>query len=520
MAVDTSSTKAFELPKLKKILKTDLENPDSEANQFWDAKFYPFDNRPEAPAIFAILNNNNILVCRVSATPNTEIEMLKVLSVNEGDQFRSKFCAGTWAFVTPDRPLLLGAGDAGVIRVFDVVSGELKTSLLGHGVGVINDLATHPKYPWIVASASHDTSVRIWDLRRLDNKYESPCVVICGHGSGHRESVLTVSWHGCGRYIATGAHDHRVCVWTLPDLSPESSFWEEISASQRKRSSDEVRIIYYPHFITSAVHTNFVDCVRFWGDLIISKASGQEAKIVLWSITGFNSHTSPPDAILAPKTEEHLDTRNGFMHTHTIDGRGVHKTEIPEIYETKLPYTRLLEFDVKHIDPFFLRFDLLKPTPTHPDLHPTLAIGNTKSQVFFFDLLALELGYNPLATSPIKRKQAPKKGLAIPIDRSTTTTTSRSDSTTPSLSRSSSLQHPSTSLPISDGPTNPGTRPPHLPPAQPPHPPPPNIYLQSHRFSPAILPHARRGMESRWTLVCFCGGDEREEFQWETARAR
>ena len=444
MAGPSSSIKAFELPKLKKILKTSLENPDSEGNNFWDAKFYPFDHNPEAPPVFALSNTKNLLVCRISAPQDNDIEILRVFAID----FRDEYCACTWAFIDPNEPLLLGAGESGIVRVFDVVNGGLKTSLVGHGQGVINDLATHPKYPWIVASASQDTSVRIWDLRRYKTKYESPCVVICGHGNGHREMLLSVSWHDNGRYIVTGGVDHRICVWTLPDLSPESTFWEEISPSQRLRHSDEVRIIYYPHFVTSAVHTNFVDCVRFWGDLILSKASGGENKIVLWSITGFNSHRQPPDAILAPKTEEHLDTRNGFVRTLTIKENGVHIMDIPEIYQTKLPYTRLLEFRVPASHPFFLRFDILKPSPVHPDLHPILAIGSTQSQVFFYDLQALELGYSPLANSPRKKKMgAPyKKGIPIPIDRGRlnkyTAPSTSGAASTPSSSRdrSSSLQ--------------------------------------------------------------------------------
>ena len=447
--MSSSSTKAFELPKIRKIFKTGLDNPDSEGNHFWDAKFYPFDHNHEAPPIFAISNAKNILVCRVSSDQDNDIEVLRVFTVSGDEQFRDDYCSCTWAFIKPDEPLLLGAGESGLIRVFDVVNGGLKLSLLGHGQGVINDLATHPKYPWIVASASQDTSVRIWDLRRWSDKYESPCVILCGHGNGHWETLLSVSWHDNGRYLVTGAHDHRVCIWTIPDLSPESSFWEEISPSQRKRSSDEVRIIYYPHFITSAVHTNFVDCVRFWGDLILSKAA-EENKIVLWSITGFNSRCQPPDAILAPKTEEHLDTRNGFMRTLTIDDNGVQTMEVPELYQTKLPYTRLLEFSVPSSRPFFLRFDLLKPSPAHPDLHPVLAIGNTQSQVFFFDLQAIELGYNPLANSPRKRKYGPtKKGIPIPLDRgrfkqSNAPSTSGAASTpSSSRDRSSSLHRPS-----------------------------------------------------------------------------
>jgi polycomb protein EED len=250
MASTFSFNKAYELPKLRKILKTSLDNPDSEANHFWDAKFYPFDHNREAPPVFALNNKRNIMVCRISPQEDNDIEVIRVFAIKGEDHFSEHYCSCTWAFIDPSEPLILGAGEAGVVRVYDVVHGTLKTSLLGHGQGIINDLATHPKYPWIVASASQDTSIRIWDLRRWNNKQESPCIAICGHGNGHRETLLSVSWHDSGRYIISGAHDHRICVWTMPDLSLESRFWEEISPSQRKRSSDEVKVIHYPHFVT------------------------------------------------------------------------------------------------------------------------------------------------------------------------------------------------------------------------------------------------------------------------------
>lgn len=83
MATSSSFNKAFELPKLRKILKTSLDNPDSEANHFWDAKFYPFDLNREAPPVFALNNKKNIVVCRISPQEDNDIEVIRVFAIKE-----------------------------------------------------------------------------------------------------------------------------------------------------------------------------------------------------------------------------------------------------------------------------------------------------------------------------------------------------------------------------------------------------------------------------------------------------
>ena len=309
-----------------------------------------------------------------------------------------------WNFVDQREPLISLGGPSGQIKVISALTGKIVTTLIGHG-GFIQDLATHPLYPWVLASASEDHSIRIWDVRQRMENGENACVILCGHGQSHKEDILTIAWHNGGRYLLSGGLDHMICVWTLPDLAPDAEIPDKGRHTESSRSAAETKVIHYPHFVTSAVHSNYVDCVCFYGDLVLSKAAG-EGKIVLWRIAGFNSKLPPPGPDRAPKTGEFKDTRNGFMApSHRPESDKSNGS--PSIRAEKHgggphgpTFERLLEFQVPDSDPFYMRFSLLTPSASYPNLHPVIAYGNHNSKIFFFDLTRLELGHDgriPLA---------------------------------------------------------------------------------------------------------------------------
>lgn len=181
------------------------------------------------------------------------------------------------------------------------------------------------------------------------------------------------AFHHTGRYLLSGGLDCIINLWALPELPDENS------------GTDKVTLLHYPHFSTSAVHSNFVDwcavlpglicaaiqiagetdihSVAFHDDLILSKCA-MECKIVLWRIEGFSSSDPVPSSDAAPSTHKFRETRSAF-------GGG---------------YMRLLQFESQDTTPFYMRFSLF----SQPFKAPILAIGNEKSKVFFWDLLSLE----------------------------------------------------------------------------------------------------------------------------------
>lgn len=200
----------------------------------------------------------------------------------------------------------------------------------------------------LIASASADSTVRIWSIHP-DHKRQ-PCALVCA-GEGHKETILSIAFHSSGRYLLSGGMDHIVNLWVLPDLPDEST------------GTDKPITLHYPHFSTSMVHSNYIDCLAFHGDYILSKAA-KESRIVLWAIQNFTSKAPPPKPEEAPTTHEWRETRSAFGGS----------------------FERLLQFEIKDTEPFFMRFGFF----SQPGSHPLLAMGSTAGRVNMWDLMRTE----------------------------------------------------------------------------------------------------------------------------------
>jgi polycomb protein EED len=103
--------------------------------------------------------------------------------------------------------------------------------------------------------------------------------------------------HLTGDFLVSSGMEHAVKIWTLctPVIkhaiessfnSSSSSRSQQLPQSEQKtcRSSHgtpKAVTVHYPIFSTTQLHNNFVDCVRWYGDLLLSRCAA-DAKIVLW----------------------------------------------------------------------------------------------------------------------------------------------------------------------------------------------------------------------------------------------
>ncbi|KAK3690441.1 WD40-repeat-containing domain protein, partial [Podospora appendiculata] len=79
----------------------------------------------------------------------------------------------------------------------------------------IGGFSLHPRHPHLVATASLDRTLKIWDLRKISGKGDLRHPALLGEHES-RLSVSHASWSSAG-HIATSSYDDRVKIYAFPD---------------------------------------------------------------------------------------------------------------------------------------------------------------------------------------------------------------------------------------------------------------------------------------------------------------
>lgn len=191
------------------------------------------------------------------------------------------------ATFSPDGSLIATASDDTTIRLWDAVSGAATATLSGHSDWV-RDVDFTPDGEFLV-SASTDRTVSVWDVAAA-----SEVLVIQGHG----DSVWDVAIHPDGDLIASASSDQTARVWDI-----ESG--EEIAVMQG-HEGPIFGVAFSPDGLLVATagddgtvrlwdaatgrelntligHDGFVNSVVFSpdGDFIAS-AGGRDKQVILW----------------------------------------------------------------------------------------------------------------------------------------------------------------------------------------------------------------------------------------------
>jgi polycomb protein EED len=136
--------------------------------------------------------------------------------------------------------------------------------LIGHK-NDINDLKFLIKHPNILLSASSDSTVRVWDIKI------KKMLCIYGGPLGHPSHVLTVDFHFSEKFIASAGFDQVVMFWDIDFVfqkyNNEEQTFKKCLLKERP-------------FFETFIHQNYIDTVKFMGDLVLSKSTN--GVILLW----------------------------------------------------------------------------------------------------------------------------------------------------------------------------------------------------------------------------------------------
>ena len=114
------------------------------------------------------------------------------------------------------RSLIGTVSDDLTLQILDIRADSTDTSAAegrGHS-DAINALAFNAASEFVLATASADKTIGVWDLRNLKNKLHSL--------EGHGDAVTSIAWHPYEEAIlGSGSYDRRVIFWDLSRVGEE-----------------------------------------------------------------------------------------------------------------------------------------------------------------------------------------------------------------------------------------------------------------------------------------------------------
>lgn len=222
------------------------------------------------PLLFITVGHNRVTL--YECLPEGRIKLLQAYADPSPDE---NYYCGAWTYDDEtSQPLIAVAGLRGIVRIISPITQQCIKHFIGHGAAV-NELKIHPGDHNMLLSVSRDNTMRLWNVKT------SNCVVIFGGVDGHRDEVLSADFNIHGTKLISCGMDHSLKMWKTDTEVIKNAMTDSYSynAAQRK-TPYPTHGQNFPDFSTRDIHRNYVDCVRWLGNFILSKSC--ENCIILW----------------------------------------------------------------------------------------------------------------------------------------------------------------------------------------------------------------------------------------------
>ena len=217
--------------------------------------------------VFAVCGGQRIILARPSQ--EEKMQFMWQLDIKDDELYHLAWSYDPLTF----EPLIAVGGALGLIYIIEPGAHKIRRTLKGHGDWILS-VKFSPTDPHILASASGDRTVRVWNVfgGDLADDLDQPsrnfpmgdadegdaCVcILAGEGAaGHKWDVEAVAFHPTQRAIVTCGMDFGVRIWALPEY-PEITN----SAPYKTPQGYRPQVVRFPIFGTNRLHEDAVDCI-------------------------------------------------------------------------------------------------------------------------------------------------------------------------------------------------------------------------------------------------------------------